>query len=257
MRLSTKGRYGLRAMVDLAICFKKGQVTLSSIAQGQDISESYLEQLLNTMKKAGLVRSTRGHKGGYILARDPGEITVAQVLDVLEGTLAPVHCIDDNPPTECKRFDYCAIKFIWKKMKDGIYDVINSITLKDIADEQEKLNMLVCEKNNLGPVIKDEFGVIVIKNAKKEINNIAFNGKWLMQKEHTDAGEQGISYSVALTEKGKFFVLCENSELPEKNEYTVYSSFDELKANNLIPQDIADMVNVLSGKEESINFLDI
>ena len=168
-----------------------------------------------------------------------------------------MHCIDDNPPTECKRFDYCAIKYIWKRMKDGIYDVINSITLKEIADEQEKLNMLVCEKNIQEPVIKDEFGVIIIKNAKKEINNIAFNGKWLMQKVHTDTGEQGILYSIALTEKGKFFVLCENCELPEKNEYTVFSSLDELKANDGIPQDIADKVNVLSGKVESINFLDI
>lgn len=259
MKLSTKGRYGLRAMVELAVRYSEGQVTLANIAQKQQISESYLEQLLNVLKKAGLVNSARGHQGGYVLAMNPKEITVTMIMDVLEGSLAPVHCIADCPPTQCERFDICATKNVWKKVKDSIYEVINSITLKELADEQEFLNQLQSDKIKCESDSNSKFGLIIIKNAKKEIDNIAFIGKWLFEKERVNGEVNGkeLNYSIALTEKSKFFALADNEEFCENNEYRIFSTLDELKASDFLPKEIIDRVEITLSKEEGIKFLDI
>ncbi len=140
MRLSTKGQYGLRAMFELAVNYGEGPIPLKIIADRQFISEHYLEQLVATMRKAGLVRSTRGAQGGYALSRPPGEITVGQVIRVLEGPLAPVECAIDNEEPICDRSGYCPTRIIWIKMRDSINQVVDSITLKDMVDDFRKMH---------------------------------------------------------------------------------------------------------------------
>ncbi len=140
VRLSTKGQYGLRAMFELAVNYGQGPLSLKVVAGRQLISEHYLEQLIATMRKAGLVKSTRGAQGGYTLSRPPAEITVGQVIRVLEGPLAPVECVIDDNEQVCDRSGYCPARIIWKKMKDSINQVVDSITLKDMVDDFMKMH---------------------------------------------------------------------------------------------------------------------
>ena len=113
MNISTKGRYGLRAVLDLATNYGDRPIVLSTIAERQDISEGYLEQLMGPLKKAGIIASARGAQGGYYLARDPKEIYVGEVFRALEGPLALVACISEENTEECERKDYCGSAFIW------------------------------------------------------------------------------------------------------------------------------------------------
>ncbi|MDI6600729.1 MAG: Rrf2 family transcriptional regulator [Thermoanaerobacteraceae bacterium] len=140
MRLSTKGQYGLRAMFELAINYGEGPLSLKTIADRQYISEHYLEQLIATMRKAGLVSSTRGAQGGYVLSRSPEEITVGQVIRVLEGPLAPVECVIDDEESVCDRSGYCPTRIVWKKIRDSINQVVDSITLQDMVDDYRKMH---------------------------------------------------------------------------------------------------------------------
>ncbi len=139
MKLSTKGRYGVKAMLDLALHSTEGQISLKSIAERQDISENYLEQLFATLRKAGLVKSIRGSQGGYILADEPEKITVGAVLRALEGSLAPVDCVTEEDPTKCCRSGACVTRMVWEKIRDGVNNVVDSITLRDLMEEHEKL----------------------------------------------------------------------------------------------------------------------
>lgn len=139
MRLSTKGRYGLKAMLDLAINGQNGHIALNSIAERQNISEHYLEQLIAVLRKAGLVESMRGAQGGYILARSPKDITVGDILRTLEGSLAPVDCVVENKEHECSQADYCVTKPIWLKVRDSINKVVDSITLQDLVDDYKEV----------------------------------------------------------------------------------------------------------------------
>lgn len=136
MKLSTKGRYGLRAMIDLAIHSKDNMVTLKSISTRQEISENYLERLIAKLKKAGYVESTRGAQGGYALMGSPEEISVGDILRALEGDLNPVDCTLTNEDKKCSESDYCVTKFVWKRISDSINDVVNGISLQDMVDEQ-------------------------------------------------------------------------------------------------------------------------
>ncbi len=138
MKLSTKGRYGVKAMLDLAIHNSEGQIALKNIAERQEISENYLEQLFATLRKAGLVKSIRGAQGGYILAYEPQSITVGSILRALEGSLAPVDCVIENDPVKCCRADLCVTKIIWEKIRDRVNEVVDSITLKDLVDDYIK-----------------------------------------------------------------------------------------------------------------------
>ena len=112
MKLSTKGRYGLRALIDLAQYSAEAPVSITSISARQDLSERYLEQLMSMLKKAGLVRSVRGAGGGYVLAKDMAEISVGDVLRALEGSLEPVECAGLEPDGECKASDHCVTKYV-------------------------------------------------------------------------------------------------------------------------------------------------
>ncbi|WP_077367774.1 RrF2 family transcriptional regulator [Anaerosalibacter sp. Marseille-P3206] len=139
MRLSTKGRYGLKAMFELALHYGEGPIPLNNVAEEQKISENYLEQLVATLKKNGLLESVRGAQGGYYLAKSPSEITVGNILRVLEGNMAPADCVIDSDDTNCERAEYCVTKLVWTKIRDSINDVVDSITLQDMVDEHNTI----------------------------------------------------------------------------------------------------------------------
>ncbi len=138
MKVSTKGRYGLRAIVDLAVNDGDGQVSLKSVAERQGLSENYLEQLFSSLKKSGLVKSVRGAQGGYMLAKPADNISVGDVLRSLEGTLCPVDCIDLESPINCDRADLCVTATVWAKLRDKINEVVDSISIADLVLEFEK-----------------------------------------------------------------------------------------------------------------------
>lgn len=137
LKVSTKGRYGLRSIVDLAVNDKEGQVSLKSVAQRQGLSENYLEQLFASLKKSGLVKSVRGAQGGYMLSKPAENITVGDVLRSLEGTLCPVECIDLDMPTRCDKSDVCVTAPVWAKLRDKINEVVDSITIADLVSDFE------------------------------------------------------------------------------------------------------------------------
>ncbi len=138
MRLSTRGRYGLKAMYQLAMHYGEGPIPLKQIADKEDLSENYLEQLVSQLRKEGLLISVRGAQGGYMLAMPPVEITVGNVLRVLEGNLAPADCIIEED-YGCEKEENCVTKLVWIKIKDSIDEVVDSITLQDMIDESIKM----------------------------------------------------------------------------------------------------------------------
>ncbi len=144
MKLSTRGRYGLKAMFQLALHYGEGPISLKNVASEQNISENYLEQLVAKLRKEELLESVRGAQGGYMLAKAPDEITVGDVLRVLEGDMAPADCILDSELHKCSREEECVTKSVWLKIRDSIDEVIDTITLKDMIEEHNKL---ITEKN--------------------------------------------------------------------------------------------------------------
>lgn len=140
MKLSTRGRYGLKAMVDLAVNFGEGPISLNSIATRQGISLSYLEQLISPLRKSGLVKSIRGAQGGYLLNKEPKEISVGDVLIVLEGSLAPVDCLDNSEEESCGSSQFCVSKIIYEKIHVAINEVVNKTSLADMAKEYKELD---------------------------------------------------------------------------------------------------------------------
>lgn len=139
MKISTKGRYGLRLMLDLAVHNEEGLIPLKDISQRQEISEKYLEQIMMLLNRASLVRSVRGSQGGYTLSRSAKEITVGDVLRTMEGSLAPVDCVDDGGAS-CELSSSCVTKDVWCKIKEAIDGVVNNITLADLAEEYKSKN---------------------------------------------------------------------------------------------------------------------
>lgn len=143
MKISTKGRYGMRLMLFLAVNYKNGHIPLKEIARNQDLSEKYLEQIINPLTKAGFVHSFRGAQGGYALTKDPAEITVGSILRILEGSLSPVDCVESST---CEKADTCTSISLWKKIKDAVDNVVDHVTLADLVTEYN-------EKNNTGYLI--------------------------------------------------------------------------------------------------------
>jgi len=135
MRLSTKGRYGVRALVDIALNCDGGPVLLKDIAKRQDISAQYLEHLVAPLIRAGILRSIRGAKGGIALAKPPEEIGLSRVIEILEGSVAPVECVDN--PALCARSDECVTRDVWGEIKAAIMGVLESLTVKDLMDRQK------------------------------------------------------------------------------------------------------------------------
>lgn len=136
MKISTKGRYALRLMLDLAMHQNEGCVSLKTIAKRQDISEKYSEQIIKLLAKNGFVRSTRGKQGGYQLTKAPAEYTVGEILRVTEGSLAPVSCLEDEA-SPCEHCGDCVTIEIWQGVLDAINEVVDGITLEYLVQKQQ------------------------------------------------------------------------------------------------------------------------
>lgn len=132
MKISTKGRYALRMMVDLAINKGEKPVSIKEIAERQHISDKYLEQIISVLNKAGYVKSVRGPQGGYMLLRAPKDYTVGMILRLIEGSLAPVECLEFEENT-CPRRQECVTLKVWEKIDQAVKDVVDNITLEDLV----------------------------------------------------------------------------------------------------------------------------
>lgn len=139
MKISTKGRYALRLMMDLAENSNGEPISLKDVAKRQEISDKYLEQIISILNKAGYVRSVRGAQGGYLLKNSPHEYTVGMILRQTEGSLAPVACIEDDEIV-CDRQQQCVTSIVYKKINDAISGVVDNITLQDLLDWQSQKN---------------------------------------------------------------------------------------------------------------------
>ena len=135
MKFSTKGRYGLRAMVDVAVAGEEAPVPIQAIAKRQDLSEKYLEQIISVLNKAGYVKSTRGAQGGYRIAGDPEDYTVGMILRLTEGNLCPVACLEDEE-NQCKRCDTCETLAVWRELSEAINRVVDGVTIGELARRQ-------------------------------------------------------------------------------------------------------------------------
>lgn len=135
MKISTRGRYALRMMLDLAVNNNGEPIRLKDISKRQGISDKYLEQIISILNKAGFVRSIRGPQGGYMLNREPKEYTVGMILRLTEGSLAPVACLDYEP-NDCERQNECVTLILWEKLNDAIKGVVDNITLQDLVQWQ-------------------------------------------------------------------------------------------------------------------------
>jgi Rrf2 family protein len=130
MKISTKGRYAMRCILNLAIHQAEESIPISRIAEQEDISSNYIEQLFLKLKNRGLVRSVRGRSGGYILAKKPEQITVADVIEAAEGPLLNVACLEKG----CERYEICTTKFLWEIVSKKIKYILTSTTLSDLCD---------------------------------------------------------------------------------------------------------------------------
>lgn len=136
MELSTRGRYGVRAMLELALQQGGGPTALQELAQRQGISAKYLEQQLIPLKAAGLVNSVRGVKGGYLLATSPDKVSFYDTVKILEGPLAVVECVHD--PDSCERVGGCTVHLVWGEMSQLLVDYLSGITLAKLAEQQRE-----------------------------------------------------------------------------------------------------------------------
>ena len=139
MKISTKGRYALRIMIDLAMNLDKGPIRVKDIASRQNISEKYLEQIIALFNKAGYVKSIRGAQGGYLLTKEPKEYTAGMILRLAEGSIAPVSCVDDTADV-CEKKGACVSAMLWRKMNDAVNEVVDHTTLQDLVDWQNNIN---------------------------------------------------------------------------------------------------------------------
>lgn len=137
MKISTKGRYALRLMLDLAAADASQPVSLKDVAKRQGISDKYLEQIISILNKGGCVKSIRGAQGGYLLRKSPDEYTVGMILRLTEGSLAPVSCVEDEDFV-CERADQCVTSIVWKRINDAVNGVVDNITIKDLLDWQNE-----------------------------------------------------------------------------------------------------------------------
>lgn len=136
MKLSTKGQYGTRALLDLALCETDGPVPLRDISKRQQIPLQYLEHLITPLITAGILRSVRGAKGGILLARAPQEIKLSEVIQILEGSIAPTECV--NNPDVCERSSFCVTRDVWGELKKAMEGVLESTTLRDLVERHKK-----------------------------------------------------------------------------------------------------------------------
>lgn len=141
MKLSTKGRYGLRAMIDLADFSEEMPQSIANIAARQSISDSYLEQLMAKLKKAGLITSIRGSQGGYVLAKPSSDISVGDILRALEGDLSPVKCMGLKGEQACSGSRSCVTRNVWKRIDDSIQNAVDSIYLYELVEDNRRMRL--------------------------------------------------------------------------------------------------------------------
>lgn len=137
MKISTKGRYALRMLLDLAEHMNNGYISLKDIAERQGISKKYLEQIVPVLTRSNVLKANRGFQGGYMLAKSPDKYTVGMILRLTEGSLAPVACLDRDP-IGCERISECATLPIWQGLNNVIQEYLDGITLQDILDKQKE-----------------------------------------------------------------------------------------------------------------------
>ncbi len=140
MKLSTRTRYGIRAIIELAEHYGFGPLQIKVIAERQEISMKYLEQLMAILKSAGLVRSIRGSKGGYLLAKAPNQIKLSDCFNCLEGSLITTECIEDE--SYCSRTADCVARGVWAEVQEAVMNVLRSITLQDLVDRSKNSGVL-------------------------------------------------------------------------------------------------------------------
>jgi Rrf2 family protein len=138
MKVSTKGDYGVRALVELAHRYGGGPVQSAEIAAKQEVPEPYLDQLLTTLRRAGFIRSVRGPQGGHALIRRPEELKLSEVVQALEGSLAPIACVDD--PDACTRSGGCVQREVWERVRDATLEILESVSIADLAERERQYN---------------------------------------------------------------------------------------------------------------------
>lgn len=136
MKLSTKGRYGTRAMLDIALHREQGPCVMKDISARQDISPKYLDHILSALRRAGLIKNIRGKGGGYLLAKSASAITVKDIIEAVEGPLAPVECVADA--SLCDRSAVCPTIEVWRRIRAAIEEVLSGMTLEDLVDMQKR-----------------------------------------------------------------------------------------------------------------------
>jgi len=134
MKISTKGRYGLEALLDMAIHSDGTHMSIKSIAERQGIPEKYLEQIFGILKREGIISSVRGTQGGYLLFDAPDKINVRQILNALEGPLSPVACVAEGQDSDCQRIDFCVTRIFWRSMMEELNRVTEAISLADLVE---------------------------------------------------------------------------------------------------------------------------
>jgi len=138
LRLSTKGQYGVRAIFEIAKNYKKGHLTIKEIARRQEVSIAYLEQLLNKLSKAKIIKSQKGPGGGYVLCKKPEQISVGRVLKALEGPVAIAQCLGPSAKG-CSRVEGCVARLLWKSLGEKIEHFLETVSLKDLLKEETKI----------------------------------------------------------------------------------------------------------------------
>ena len=139
MQISTKGRYALRAMIDLGLHMDQGPVLRKDIAERQEISSDYIGQLFVELRRAGFIESVKGPGGGYVLAQDADKIKAGGIIRAVEGPIALVHCVSPNPEDVCHRMADCAAHLLWKRLSKTVEEVLDSVTLKDLCDQAREI----------------------------------------------------------------------------------------------------------------------
>jgi Rrf2 family protein len=134
MRVSTKGDYGVRALVELAQHYGEGPLQSAEIAARQEVPEPYLDQLLTNLRRAGFIRSVRGPQGGHTLIKNPKDVRLSQVMLALEGSLAPLACVDD--PGACTKSGGCVQRDVWTRVRDATFDILESVSIADLAEKE-------------------------------------------------------------------------------------------------------------------------
>ena len=143
MKLSTKGKYGVRAVFEIVRHGGNGPISIKEIAERQGISFSYLEQILHKLGKAGLIESVRGPAGGYLLARKPSELTIGDIVRVLEGPIALSHCLEPGDSVDCNQADDCVARMVWAKVGAKIEEALDSISFDDLLQRNQKEALLL------------------------------------------------------------------------------------------------------------------